>query len=252
MRYPAGEKLEIIRLVEQSHLPVRRTLERLGIPRATFYRWYDLYQTGGPEALEDRSSQPRRIWDPHPRGDPKPSVRQLCLQILRQPKMLKDRGQRLGRKLLERRVLAGPDLPLQQLRGFLMVLNLPINVDEIERTTAELLEVGTHAVMLLIERACGRGIGLLGQAHQLVIGFGVVLNHPPRESLDRSGLSLPLGQPPKLNLSHAPNRRLVDEKAVLRIRLMRGWNTRRDLRRSRQHTGRVAGLGPDRACQQNS
>jgi len=40
MRYPAGEKLEIIRLVEQSHLPVRRTLERFGIPRATFYRWY--------------------------------------------------------------------------------------------------------------------------------------------------------------------------------------------------------------------
>ena len=36
MRYPASEKLEIIRLVEQSHLPVRRTLEELGIPRATF------------------------------------------------------------------------------------------------------------------------------------------------------------------------------------------------------------------------
>ena len=28
MRYPASEKLEIIRLVEQSHLPVRRTLEK--------------------------------------------------------------------------------------------------------------------------------------------------------------------------------------------------------------------------------
>jgi transposase-like protein len=37
MRYPASEKLEIIRLVEQSHLPVKRTLEKLGIPRATFY-----------------------------------------------------------------------------------------------------------------------------------------------------------------------------------------------------------------------
>ena len=36
MRYPAAEKLEIIRLVEQSDLPVRRTLERLGIPPATF------------------------------------------------------------------------------------------------------------------------------------------------------------------------------------------------------------------------
>ena len=52
MRYPASDKAEIIRLVEQSHLPVRRTLEKLGIPRATFYRWYDLYQAGGPEALE--------------------------------------------------------------------------------------------------------------------------------------------------------------------------------------------------------
>src|SRR3712207_1861764 len=61
MRYPASEKAEIIRLVEQSPLPVRRTLERLGIPRATFYRWYDLYQTGGPEALEDRPSPPSRV-----------------------------------------------------------------------------------------------------------------------------------------------------------------------------------------------
>ena len=59
MRYPASEKLEIIRLVEQSHIPVRRTLEQIGVPRATFYRWYDLYQTGGPEALEDRS--PRNL-----------------------------------------------------------------------------------------------------------------------------------------------------------------------------------------------
>ena len=63
MRYPASEKVEIIRLVEQSHLPVRRTLEMIGIPRATFYRWYDLYQTGGPEALEDRSPRPSRVWN---------------------------------------------------------------------------------------------------------------------------------------------------------------------------------------------
>jgi hypothetical protein len=34
MRYPASEKLEIIRLVEQSHLPVRRTLAKLGIQPA--------------------------------------------------------------------------------------------------------------------------------------------------------------------------------------------------------------------------
>jgi transposase-like protein len=63
MRYPASEKLEIIRLVEQSALGVRQTLENLGIPRATFYRWYDRYQRGGPEALSDRSPQPDRIWN---------------------------------------------------------------------------------------------------------------------------------------------------------------------------------------------
>ena len=38
MRYSAAEKLEIIRLVEQSHLPQRRCLASLGIPRQTFYR----------------------------------------------------------------------------------------------------------------------------------------------------------------------------------------------------------------------
>jgi len=58
MRYSASEKLEIIRLVEQSHLPVRRTLEKIGILPAAFYRWYNRYQTGGPEALEDRPSKP--------------------------------------------------------------------------------------------------------------------------------------------------------------------------------------------------
>ena len=63
MRYPAAEKLEIIRLVEQSHLPARRTLRQLGIPPATFYRWYDRYQSGGPEALADRPSRPDRVWN---------------------------------------------------------------------------------------------------------------------------------------------------------------------------------------------
>ena len=60
MRYPESEKLEIIRLVEGSHLPVRRTLRHLGVPPATFYRWCERYQTGGPEALEDRPSRPDR------------------------------------------------------------------------------------------------------------------------------------------------------------------------------------------------
>ena len=63
MRYPASEKLEIIRLVERSHLPVRRTLGKLGIPSTTFYRWYDRYRAVGPADLEDRDSGPGRVWN---------------------------------------------------------------------------------------------------------------------------------------------------------------------------------------------
>ena len=63
MRYPAAEKLEVIRIVEQSHLPAKVTLDKLGIARRTFYRWYDRYLDGGPEALEDRQSAPGRVWN---------------------------------------------------------------------------------------------------------------------------------------------------------------------------------------------
>ena len=51
MRYPASEKLEIIRLVEGSHLSARLTLAKLGIPRTTFYRWYDRYLQRGEAGL---------------------------------------------------------------------------------------------------------------------------------------------------------------------------------------------------------
>ena len=48
---------------EQSPLPVRHTLAKLGIPRPTFYRWYDRHSSGGPEALSDRSPRPDRVWN---------------------------------------------------------------------------------------------------------------------------------------------------------------------------------------------
>jgi len=63
MRYSASEKLEIIRLVEQSFLPVRRTLEQIAVSKSTFYAWYDRYRDGGFDALEDRSPCPKRSWN---------------------------------------------------------------------------------------------------------------------------------------------------------------------------------------------
>ena len=63
MRYPASEKLEIIRQVEQSHLPAKQTLDMIGVPRTTFYRWYDRYLSLGAAGLEDRPSRPARVWN---------------------------------------------------------------------------------------------------------------------------------------------------------------------------------------------
>ena len=63
MRYPASEKLEIIRLVEGSHLSARLTLAKLGIPRTTFYRWYDRFLTRGEAGLHDQSPKPKHVWN---------------------------------------------------------------------------------------------------------------------------------------------------------------------------------------------
>jgi len=63
MRYAASEKLEIIRLVEGSHLSARLTLAKLGIPRTTFYRWYDRYLQRGEAGLDDRSPRPKHVWN---------------------------------------------------------------------------------------------------------------------------------------------------------------------------------------------
>jgi len=78
MRYPAAEKLEIIRLVEHAPLPVRDTLAKLGISRASFYRWYDRYRHGGPDALADRAPRAQRVWNRIPQAV-RDSVIQLAL-----------------------------------------------------------------------------------------------------------------------------------------------------------------------------
>jgi len=63
MRYTHAEKLEIIKLVETSDQPVKRTLAELSVPRSTFYRWYERYRVAGAAGLADRSPGPRRFWN---------------------------------------------------------------------------------------------------------------------------------------------------------------------------------------------
>ena len=63
MRYKPSEKREIIDLVERSSLPVRRTLDPLGIPKSTFYGWYERFREGGDAALEDRRPRSGKAWN---------------------------------------------------------------------------------------------------------------------------------------------------------------------------------------------
>jgi transposase InsO family protein len=78
MRYPAAEKLEIIRTVETSPLPVRKTLAKIGIPRSTFYAWLDRYACGGLDALEDHRPRPKRVWNRIP-DDVREKIVELAL-----------------------------------------------------------------------------------------------------------------------------------------------------------------------------
>ena len=66
VRQSASEKLETIRLVEESDLSVRRTLAQLQVSRRSFYRWYRAYVEHGIEGLKPKPSSRRRFWNKIP------------------------------------------------------------------------------------------------------------------------------------------------------------------------------------------
>ena len=78
MRYSASEKYEIIRLVEESSLPVRKTLRQLNIHKSTFYNWLHRYQEHGVDGLEDRKPTPTLAWNQIP-NDHREAIIDLAL-----------------------------------------------------------------------------------------------------------------------------------------------------------------------------
>ncbi len=69
MRATAAEKAEVIRLVDGSDLPVKRTLEELNVARSTFYRWYQAYLESGYEGLEAKQPDRRVFWNRLPESE---------------------------------------------------------------------------------------------------------------------------------------------------------------------------------------
>ncbi len=63
MRYSQAEKIEVIRLVEESALSVKRMLEELDIPRSTFFGWYRRYTEDGYNGLSNGKPQPKKFWN---------------------------------------------------------------------------------------------------------------------------------------------------------------------------------------------
>jgi len=66
MRFTATEKMELIRLVEQSEWSVRRTLKEIGIHRSTFYTWYRKYKENGIDGLKQKIKQRKHYWNKIP------------------------------------------------------------------------------------------------------------------------------------------------------------------------------------------
>ena len=66
MRYSQSEKMEIIRLVENSEISAKRTLMELGINRSTFYNWYGRYFESGYDGLAPKASSSKRFWNKIP------------------------------------------------------------------------------------------------------------------------------------------------------------------------------------------
>jgi transposase InsO family protein len=74
MRHSQSEKMEIIRIVENSPLSVKQTLAELNINRSTFYKWYCGYHQGGYEALKNRYRSPKQFWNAVPPWEKKKVV----------------------------------------------------------------------------------------------------------------------------------------------------------------------------------
>jgi putative transposase len=66
MKYGQSEKMELIRMVEESSLSVHKTLQEIDVSRSSFYEWYRRYREGGYDGLASRHRNRRQVWNKIP------------------------------------------------------------------------------------------------------------------------------------------------------------------------------------------
>ena len=76
IRYSAEEKETIVLSVKRSELSIVQALKRSGIPRRTFYNWYQKYATGGVNALRETPYRRQTTWNRIP-----DNIRQIVVEL---------------------------------------------------------------------------------------------------------------------------------------------------------------------------
>jgi transposase-like protein len=66
MKHTQSEKMELIRMVEESSLSVQQTLREMDVPHSSFYEWYRKYNEGGFDGLASKRKDLRQVWNKIP------------------------------------------------------------------------------------------------------------------------------------------------------------------------------------------
>ena len=149
LRYPASEKFEIIRLVEQSHLSVRRILAKVGVPPTTFYRWYDRFVEHRPDGLDDHPSKPCRVWNRIP-----DAVRDQIVDLALEEPELSPRE--LAVTFTDREKYFVSEASIYRLLKSLDLITSPACI--VIKAADEFKDQGTDCGMTCTERGVGRAI----------------------------------------------------------------------------------------------
>lgn len=88
MRYSASEKMELIKLVENSSLSISKTLKELQLSRKTFYNWYSKYVEYGYDGLKNNPPSPKKFWNKIPDCEKKYIVQEALNNPEKSPREL--------------------------------------------------------------------------------------------------------------------------------------------------------------------